>query len=159
MKIGVVSDTHSRAIPKQLLNDFKKVDLIIHAGDFCTQKDLEIFKKIGNVKAAYGNMDEPPLRKILPRRDILTLESFRIALFHGEGARQTILKTVETEFSKEKVDCIVFGHSHQAFNEKRGPILFFNPGSPNDTVSAAYCSYGILELSEKNIEGRIIKVI
>ena len=42
MKIGIVSDTHSMAIPQQLLDDFKGVDLIIHTGDFCSSDDFKI---------------------------------------------------------------------------------------------------------------------
>ena len=49
MKIGVVADTHSLALPKQMLDDFKNVDLIIHAGDFCSMKVIEKLKKIKEV--------------------------------------------------------------------------------------------------------------
>ena len=51
MKLGVVSDTHSLEIPKQLLDDFKDIDLIIHAGDFCSADDLAIFSKLAPVEA------------------------------------------------------------------------------------------------------------
>ena len=43
MKIGVVSDTHSHKIPDQLMKDFKGVDLIIHAGDFCSLKNIDLY--------------------------------------------------------------------------------------------------------------------
>ena len=32
MKIGVISDTHSKKIPDQVLSDFKEVDLIVQIG-------------------------------------------------------------------------------------------------------------------------------
>ena len=157
IKIGVVSDTHSKEIPAQLLEDFKKVDLIIHAGDFCARQDLDIFKNVKDVKAVWGNMDGKDIRSLLPRRQIIHCGKFTIGLFHGEGAPKTILETVKNEFKNEKPDVIIFGHSHQPLNQEIDGVLFFNPGSPNDTISAPYCSYGVLEIGDK-IKGKIVKV-
>ena len=157
MRIGIVSDTHSRPLPQQLVKDFQSVDFIIHAGDFCEVADYETVKKIKEVKAVYGNMDSLEMRKILPRKQIFPCGKFMIGVFRGEGPAHTVLEKVRGEFEKDKVDAVVFGHSHEAMNEKINSVLFFNPGSPND-VCASYCSYGILEVSEKEIQGKIIKV-
>lgn len=158
MKIGVVSDTHSLNLPRQMLEDFKKVDFIIHAGDFCSLEDLQKIAKVKEVKAVWGNMDDAALRKKLPRRQIIPCGKFKIGVFHGEGAPQTVLASVQKEFKGEKVDCIIFGHSHQPFNEEIKGVLYFNPGSPNDYVRPPYPSYGILEVGEKKIIGQLIKV-
>ncbi len=158
MRIGVVSDTHSNKIPKVIFDDFKRVDLIIHAGDFCSLKDLKQWQAIKELKAVYGNMDEGPVRQILPERLIFSLDNFSFGVYHGSGPRATILESVKNQFRKEKLDIVIFGHSHQAFNEKMDDVLYFNPGSPNDTISAPYCSYGILELTNGKIFGKIIKI-
>ena len=157
MKIGVVSDTHSHPLPTQMLEDFKRVDFIIHAGDFCSLDVLDHLKKIKEVKAVYGNMDGTDLRQVLPRNQIVRCGKFSIGLFHGEGHPNGLLEKVRAEFENTKVDVIIFGHSHRTMNEEINGILFFNPGSPNDTVSAPYCSYGILDINDK-ITGKIIKV-
>ena len=157
MKIGVVSDTHSKGIPAQLLEELKKVDFIIHAGDFCTRRDLDTFKHLKDVKAVWGNMDDKEVRSLLPRRQIIPCGKFSIGLFHGAGAPKNILETVKNEFKDDKVDAVVFGHSHQALNQEIDGVLYFNPGSPNDTVFAPYCSYGLLEISD-TIKGKIIKI-
>src|SRR3972149_4017312 len=142
MKIGVVSDTHSRVIAKQLLNDFKSVDLIVHAGDFCSEKDLRIFTQIKEVKAVYGNMDEPSLVSKLTRRLIFQWGGFFFGLCHGQGAANHALANIQSEFKKDKLDVVIFGHSHCPFNQEINGILYFNPGSPNDFVCSPYCSYG-----------------
>ncbi len=157
MKIGVLSDTHSRNLSKKILNDLKTVDLIVHAGDFCSTEDLNALKKIGKVEAVYGNMDGSGLRALLPKSKIINCESFLIGLFHGEGAPKFLLDRVKQEFKGKKVDIVIFGHSHQPMNEKIGNVLFFNPGSATDTIFAPFRSYGILELTD-HVEGRIIKV-
>ena len=158
MRIGVVSDTHSRPLPAQMMKDFEDVDFIIHAGDFCDWDDYENFVKLKTVKAVYGNMDSSKIRQRLKRKEIIPCENFQIGIFHGEGSGNHILETVKEEFQKDKVDVVVFGHSHRALNETINHVLYFNPGSPNDTIFAPYCSYGLLKINEKKISGEIIKV-
>lgn len=158
MKIGVVSDTHSQALPKQMLNDFKTVDFIIHAGDFCEKDDYEQLARIKEVKGVYGNMDGAAICKKFPRKQLITCGKVRIGVFHGEGAREAVLGRVQEEFKKEKVNAVVFGHSHHPLNERIKGVLYFNPGSPNDKVFAPYRSYGILEIDGEQIAGTIIKV-
>ena len=157
MNIGVISDTHSNPIPPQVLEAFKKVDYIIHAGDFCDVSILKTLQKIKDVKAVFGNMDPEPVRKLLSAKQIIVCGKYKIGLYHGEGPRAKILDRVKEEFKKDQVDVVVFGHSHEAFNERISNILYFNPGSPNDVI-APCCSYGILKITEKGIEGEIIKI-
>ncbi len=158
MKIGIISDTHSYVVPQQVIDDFKAVDLIVHAGDFCSAADLRIFTKIKKVHAVFGNMDGLELRQILPERDIFEVEGLKIGLYHGHGPSGKVLDSVKAEFKKDKVDVVIFGHSHQPFNEKINSVLYFNPGSPSDIVRAPYCSYGILEINNGKVSGKIIKV-
>jgi len=158
MKIGIVSDTHSHNLPKQMIDDFKHVDLIVHVGDFCSGEDLKMLKKINKVRAVFGNMDEAELRQILPERDIFEAEGTKIGLYHGKGSPDRVLNFVKAEFKKDKVDVVVFGHSHQPCNEVINNVLYFNPGSPIDIVRSPYCSYGILEIKNDKVSGKIVKV-
>lgn len=158
MKIGVISDTHSRPIPEKVLKDLKKTDLIIHAGDFCDEDDLKVLSAIKPVKAVYGNMDEPALLKKLPAKQIFEWNGFKIGIYHGEGSPAQVLDKVKAQFAKDKVDAIIFGHSHKAFNETINNVLYFNPGSPNDTIVAPFCSYGTLEVINGKLVGKIIKL-
>ena len=158
MKIAVVSDTHSLELPAKLLKELKKVDLIIHAGDFCSLKDLNQFKKIKEVRAIYGNMDDKDVRKLLPKRLVFEIDGVLIGLYHGYGPSQKIVDEVSAEFKEDKVQLIIFGHSHQPLNEKRGDVIFFNPGSPNDKIYSPYCSYSLLEINKGKIKTSIIKL-
>lgn len=158
MKIGVVSDTHSHMIPQQMLDDFKDVDLIVHAGDFCSAADLKVFTKIKEVRAVFGNMDGLELRQILPERDLFEVEGVRFGLYHGHGSVDKVLEIIKNEFKKDKVNVAIFGHSHFPVNETINNVLYFNPGSPTDIVRAPYNSYGILEIKDGKVSGNIIKV-
>ena len=157
MKIGVVADTHSHKLPQQMLDDFKEVDFIIHAGDICSLSVLNALEKISEIKAVYGNMDDSQVREHLPQRQIIKCQKFSIGVFHGRGAPHSLMKTVMKEFKDMHVDAIIFGHSHHPVNKVINKILYFNPGSPTDTIFAPYQSYGILEINDKLV-GHIIKV-
>ena len=158
MKIGVVSDTHSFSIPQQLVKDFADAELIIHAGDFCSKEVYNGFAKMKTLKAVYGNMDDADLCRKLPRKDIFECEGIRIGVYHGEGPAKRVLDFVREEFKEDKVDVVVFGHSHQPLNEVIDNVLYFNPGSPNDKIYAPYCSYGMLEIRNGKVNGKIIKI-
>ncbi|KPK43012.1 MAG: hypothetical protein AMJ78_00120 [Omnitrophica WOR_2 bacterium SM23_29] len=162
MKIGVISDTHipNRAdeIPSKILESLKTMDIILHAGDLVDLEILRTLKSIcPNVKAVFGNMDPTSVRKILPEKQIISAGKFRIGLTHGDGAPAFLIQMVTDIFKNDKVDVIVFGHSHYPVNEKRGQILYFNPGSLTDTVFASFNSYGIIEINN-DIKARIVKI-
>lgn len=158
MKIAVISDTHSLTIPEKIIDDLKKADLIVHAGDFCLLKDVKQFAKMKEFKAVYGNMDDQLVRKKLPEKLIFDIEGFKIGVYHGDGAPKGMIDRIKAKFAQDKVDVIIFGHSHVPMNEKVGDILFFNPGSLTDTIRAPYRSYGILQIQSGKIVGKVMKV-
>ena len=158
MRIGVLSDTHSKKLPAQMLEDFSKVDLLIHVGDFCNLIDYQNLQKIQRLESVSGNMDTPELSRHIPSKKIINCEGVAIGLFHGEGAPAALVDRVKAEFAHDDVAVVVFGHSHHPLNEKIGKVLFFNPGSPTDTIFAPYRSYGILDIKNKEVVGQIIRI-
>jgi putative phosphoesterase len=103
-------------------------------------------------------MDSMEVRKALPKREIIQIDNLRIALTHGWGNPQRLIPLLKEDFKKEKVNAIVFGHSHYSINEVKDGILFFNPGSPTDKIFSPYNSYGILEIVNNNIKGWIVRI-
>ncbi|MBU1869711.1 MAG: metallophosphoesterase [Candidatus Omnitrophica bacterium] len=162
MKIGVISDTHipdgAEVIPEKIINEFKKVDMIIHAGDLVDLKVLEQLKNLcKDVRAVWGNMDPQTVRKYLPEKQIIEVGKHRIGLMHGYGAPVNLIEILTKSFKNDKVDVIIFGHSHAPVNEKKQDILFFNPGSATDKIFAKFNSFGILEIND-GITAKIIKI-
>lgn len=162
MKIGVISDTHipdrAEDIPQKILEAFKNVDMIIHAGDLVDLSVLDKLKSVcSNIKAVWGNMDADDVRKKLPEKEIFKIGNYKVGLMHGYGAPHKLIGLLTSVFKNDSVDLIIFGHSHFGINEKKGDILFFNPGSPTDKLFSPYNSYGIIEINDK-IEARIIKL-
>lgn len=162
MKIGVISDTHipDRAtdIPKEILDAFRGVDMVIHAGDLVELSVLEELKKVcANVKAVRGNMDSHEVKRALPEKEIIKAGSYKIGVMHGFGSPGNLINVMSEAFKDDNVNIVIFGHAHSSFNEKKGDVLFFNPGSPTDRIFSAYNSYGIIEVNGK-IEAKIIKL-
>lgn len=161
MRIGIISDTHipkmAKDIPKAVYNEFENVDLILHAGDFVEADFLKKLKDFKKIIGVYGNLDSSEVTNILKAKEIIEAGGFRIGLIHGWGASEGLTERIRMEFKDEKIDCIVFGHSHSPFNETKNGILFFNPGSPTDKIFAPYNSYGLLEITDK-IVGKIVKL-
>lgn len=161
-KIVVLSDTHiperAEDLPKKLYEDLQSADFILHAGDITSLDFLKgLQKKFPKLKAVQGNMDEPSLKKILPQKELITIDKVTIGLMHGWGSPRGLLDLVEKEFSKEKPDIIIFGHSHQALHVNKNGILFFNPGSPTDKVFSSANSYGVITINDE-INAQIRKV-
>ena len=159
MIIGILSDTHSFDIPAPVIERFKTVDLIIHAGDICNLQTLKLLKKIAPTKAVQGNMDEMAVKRELPTKEMIVCDSIKIGVTHGHiGDSREALKNAISSFKDDKMDVVIFGHSHQAINERVGSTLYFNPGSPNDVIKAKFFSYGLISIEAGKIKAEIVKV-
>lgn len=151
MKIGVISDTHlavaANDFPTALIEQLKKVDLIIHAGDHCEEKYLNKLKLINEVKTVAGNSDSYYLRQKLKEKLTFKAAGQKISIIHGHQFRDSnILQGLNYTFNDS--DIIIFGHTHCPFNKRFSDKLFFNPGSPTDKRLEKNYSFGIIEIGE-----------
>jgi len=155
MVLGVLSDTHlyRQEVPLQVLRALDGVDLLIHAGDIVEMAVLEELESLAPTVAVAGNMDHGDVREALPEKRVIEVADCRLGLMHGSGAPQNMTSRLRREF--ERVDVVIFGHTHQVYNREEDGIFFFNPGSPTDKMFAPFRSVGILELGEE-VKGRII---
>jgi putative phosphoesterase len=158
MRILVISDTHiprsAADLPKEVYDEIPDVDMIIHAGDIVDEAFLDKLSALKPVRAVCGNMDSPKLQRLLKTKEVVQVQNVRIGIMHGHGASASLIDTVGAEF--KNVNAIVFGHSHAAVNIVKDGVLFFNPGSPTDTVFARTNSYGILEIEGDKIKAKIV---
>jgi putative phosphoesterase len=151
MRIAVLADTHVNKLeylPKKIIDALSTVDLIIHAGDFTDVQLLKELTTLKEVKAVHGNMDSGELKAVLPVKEIVETENKRIGIIHGSGAPWGIEERVRKMFESDRIDIIVYGHSHRPQNKVINDILFFNPGKAAD-------SFGILTI-DREAEGEII---
>jgi len=151
VRIAVLADTHVHKLehlPKRITDTLSTVDLIIHAGDFTDVQLLKELKRLREVKAVQGNMDSIELKTMLPVKEIVEIGNKRIGITHGSGGPWGIEERVRKVFESDRINVIVYGHSHQSRNNVINGILFFNPGK-------AANSFGILTI-DGEAKGEII---
>lgn len=148
MKIGILSDTHiykGRSLSGFIWDALSEVEMILHAGDIVTESFLEDLKSIAPVTAVRGNCDWQIDR--LPDKKICRLESLRIGLTHGfQGKGKTTVERAYNTFAEDRVDLIVFGHSHIPYSALFHGVRMFNPGSPTEKRGQTYFSCGLLTI-------------
>ena len=142
----------ARRLPGPLVADLERADLIVHAGDFATVETLEMLRGFAPVHGVHGNVDEPELRRLLPRRLRVQVEGRWLGIVHGDSPRLPTVQRAIAEFVDQEVDLIVFGHSHKPLSRRDGDVLLFNPGSPTDRRAEPRFSYGRLWLGD---DGRL----
>lgn len=162
MKIVVLSDSHIPVnidnIPQEIYKEIKKCDLIVHAGDIVESFVLDELGKFAEVKAVQGNMDSADLKARLPKKDNFKVFDKNIGIIHSDNPEKDIVKVSKKSF-KEKMDLVIFGHTHVVFNKIIDGTLYFNPGTVGDNVVAPYRSFGVITIEKnKDIKAEIIKL-
>ena len=118
--IGAISDTHGLLRP-QVLAALAGCDPIIHAGDVGSPDVLARLGALAPVHAVRGNVDHGAWSANLSVMQRIEIDGFRIYVLH-------ILTELDPQ-AADKVDAVIYGHSHQPKIETKNGTLFFNPGS------------------------------
>jgi putative phosphoesterase len=143
-------------LPAALRKGLSGVDVIVHCGDIVDAMAIPLFETIAPVEAVAGNNDPPALHERFGERKILEFEGLRIGVIHGhQGRGKSTPDRAERAFKDERVDAVLFGHSHVPHCERRNGVLLFNPGSPTERRRQPQFSYGVLRISNGGIEPQL----
>lgn len=160
MLIGLISDTHipdrAKQLPQNVLDAFKDVDMIIHAGDLTSLDVIEELETIAPVMAVQGNMDRSNGIN-LPKAKKLEVEGLKIGIAHGEVYPRADTQQLVYLAKELDVDILVTGHSHQPKIEKTEGVLLINPGSPI-VPRLADRTVMLLEINNKEVDVEIVKI-
>lgn len=136
MLIGIISDTHDH-VPhiKKAVQLFieRNVELVIHAGDYCSPFTIPHFQGLP-LKGIFGNNDGDHYLLMQKLGEIdadlggdfldMRADGYRIAVYHGTHQGITdALRNCGT------YDVVISGHTHERVNEKIGNTLAVNPGT------------------------------
>ncbi|MFH0768660.1 MAG: YfcE family phosphodiesterase [Chloroflexota bacterium] len=169
MRIGLLSDTHipeaEKELPTELMEAFRGVDLILHAGDIYLPSVLDDLECIAPVLAAMGDDDYATTRtdNRVKERHILKLEGQTLWLIH-ERPHPLAFPPRPNRIAPEQDKCnipdiIVFGHEHNAVVEHLDDILFINPGSPTFLhYYRGLGTIGILDITSAKTAVRILRL-
>jgi len=141
-RIFVLADTHNR-LPERVLEIAKGADEIWHLGDVCAENILDELRAAGPpVTVVRGNCDSNldwPLVIDLVR-----------------GGLKFRLQHVPPDHLPNDVDILLHGHTHVPRNERRGSVLFLNPGCVTRANQGAPPSVAWLEISDGKIDWKLV---
>jgi len=136
MKIGIMSDSHDHFdnIRKSIgLFRERKVDHVIHLGDFVNPGTVRLFKGIKLI-GIFGNNDGDKFRLISAFSETggeikgdfyeFETEGCRFACYHG-----TELQMKDALIGCQKYDVVLYGHTHQYEHTVAGKTIVLNPGT------------------------------
>jgi putative phosphoesterase len=142
LRIFVLADTHDR-LPENVKEMAKDADEIWHLGDVCAESVLDELRAIGpRVTVVRGNCDsnfEWPLVIDVVRDGL----KFR-------------LQHIAPEKTPDDVDGLLHGHTHVPRNERRGNILFLNPGCVTRPNRGSPPSVAWLEIADGKIHWKLV---
>jgi len=135
MKIGVISDTHvpdvAEAVPSEVIEIFRGVDLILHAGDIYIASVLDELQEIAPVLAARGDDDFPLDDERVQEIQRFKLEGLDFYMIHSsEFWARDVIKCPEKHDLEKAPDVVIFGHTHRYIIQNVNDSLLINPGSP-----------------------------
>jgi len=149
----VLADTHvrdgsGRDLPAAVWRAIDHADAVLHAGDVVGAELLERIEARAPTYAVLGNNDHG-LVGVLPERRVVEVGGVRIAMVHDGGPRAGRGARVGRWFP----DCpiVVFGHSHEPCDRDEAGVRLFNPGSPLDRRRQPFTTYGVLEVTERQV--------
>jgi hypothetical protein len=141
-RIFVLADTHNR-LPDSVKDMAKDGDEIWHLGDVCAEAILDELRGIGpRVTLVRGNCDsnfEWPFVVDLVR-----------------GSLKFRLQHVSPDQPPDDVDVLLHGHTHVPRNERRGRVLFLNPGCVTRPNRGAPPSVAWLEILGRRIDWKLV---
>jgi uncharacterized protein len=145
LRIFVLADTHNR-FPPIIESLAKDADEIWHLGDVCAERILDELRALGPpVTVVRGNCDsnyEWPLVVDLAR-----------------GGKKFRLQHIPPDRPPDDADVVLHGHTHLPRNERRGNVLFLNPGCVTRPNRGAAPSVAWLEISSDGKLGWNLKSI
>jgi len=158
MRLGVIADTHGLLRP-EVLDVFRDVDHILHAGDVGPLDLLTELEALAPVTAVYGNTDGWDVRARLPAVARVELDGFRVVVTHGDQLGSPTPEKLQTAFPDAEI--LVFGHTHRPILTLVDVVVtVMNPGGAGARRFDLPPSVGILEL-EPGIppRGRLVPLL
>ena len=152
-RIGLISDTHGYFDPA-ISHHFADVDRILHAGDICSRKVMTRLEELAPLTAVLGNNDfEPDLRDT----EVVKLGGSKILIHHIVDPERP-LPELDKALTRIRPDIVIFGHTHQFYDQMVRGIRFINPGYSGRKRFNQPRSLAILEGNNSLLELRRIEL-
>jgi len=150
VKLGVISDTH-RLIRPEALTALEGSEQIIHAGDVGIAEVLAALERIAPVHAIRGNIDTDVWAQQLPEQREVQIEKIRVWVLHD-------LHQLDFDPAAKGFHAVISGHSHRPAIERRGSVLYLNPGSAGPRRFRLPVTIARCEVHGDEIEANLVQL-
>jgi uncharacterized protein len=117
--VALISDTHG-LLRDSVTEALQQFDLIVHAGDVGPRSLLQRLEAIAPVVAVRGNVDHELTGLAL--NELISVNDQLIYVLHD-------VSQLDLDPATAGISMVVSGHSHQPKIDRRGGVLYVNPGS------------------------------
>ncbi|MBU2018234.1 MAG: metallophosphatase family protein [Bacteroidetes bacterium] len=130
VKIGLLSDTHGH-LDDRILDYFKDVDEIWHAGDIGSMEVLDRLQAYKPCRIVFGNIDDHEIRRETKEFLSFEIEKMKISMTHIAGKPGKYVEPAHQFIEETKPDVFICGHSHILLvkHDPRYKMLWLNPGA------------------------------
>jgi putative phosphoesterase len=149
IRIGLISDTHGLMRP-EALDVLRGSDFIVHAGDI-GEGVLEPLSTIAPVTAVRGNNDRAPWAERIAGTEQLRFGEVTLHVLHD-------LADLAVDPAGAGIAVVVSGHSHRPKIERRGGVLYVNPGSAGPVRFNLPISVALMQVAGKDVAVRIVEL-
>ena len=150
IRIGLISDTHNLLRP-EARRALAGVDRILHAGDICGAAVLDELREIAPLIAVRGNNDHGPWADAIAVTETVEISGFLIHMLHD-------LDELDIDPYAAGIQVMVSGHSHHPLIERKGGVLFVNPGSAGPRRFKLPISMAVLEIAHGRVDAKLIEL-
>ena len=147
IRIGLISDTHNLVRP-EAKRALAGVDRILHTGDICGTDVLEELREIAPVIVVRGNNDQGAWAKQIPLTETVEIGGVTIYMLHNLGE-------LDLDPQAAGFHVVISGHSHRPLIERKGDVLFVNPGSAGPRRFNLPISLATLVIENNGAEARL----
>src|SRR6266478_9649875 len=142
LRIFVLADTHNK-LPLKVVDFAAAADEIWHLGDVCAERILDELRAIGpRVTLVRGNCD--------------SIYEWPLVVDLVRGGLKFRLQHVPPAQVPKDVDVLLHGHTHVPRNERRGTVLFLNPGCVTRPNRGSPASVAWLEILDGKFKWRLV---
>jgi putative phosphoesterase len=141
-RIFVIADTHNR-LPGRVKDIAKSADEIWHLGDVCTEAIIDELRAV-----------RPPITVVRGNCD--SNLAWPLVVDVVRGGLKFRLQHVPPDQPPDGVDVVLHGHTHVPRNERRGSVLFLNPGCVTRANQGAPPSVAWLEIADGKINWKLV---
>jgi len=150
-RIGVISDTHGLLRPEAVAF-LRGCEHIVHGGDIGNADVLAQLAALAPLTVVRGNNDTGAWAERVPETALIEVVGVRIYAIHD-------LALIDVDPADMGAQVVVSGHSHRPKVERRGGVLYLNPGSAGPRRFRLPVAVGEVVVRGGEVSGRVVELM